>query len=188
MALVAITQTDYPSAMTSRTKPAALNILVLCTGNSCRSILAEVLINSLGHGRFKAFSAGSHPSGSVNDNVVALLNQKGFDTTGVASKNWQQFEAADAPQIDIVITVCDNAAGESCPLWHGSPVTVHWGIPDPALATGDATEPAFRTAFGQLKTRIEMMIELPLEDFDPRMRAESLQRIHDSVAAAEATA
>lgn len=171
--------------MVSKSKPAALNVLVLCTGNSCRSILAEVLINSLGNGRFRAFSAGSDPSGTVNANAIKLLNREGFDVAGVASKSWQQFEGTDAPHIDIVITVCDAAAAEACPLWNGSPVTVHWGIPDPALATGAAIEPAFRTAFTQLKTRIELMVELPLEEFDPRMRAESLRRIHDSVTAKE---
>ncbi|NNC76862.1 MAG: arsenate reductase ArsC [Woeseiaceae bacterium] len=172
--------------MTGNTAAKPISLLVLCTGNSCRSILAEVLINELGQGRFRAFSAGSHPAGAVNENAVEILTKYGFDSSGVASKSWDKFNGPDAPDIDIVITVCDNAAGESCPLWNGSPVKVHWGIPDPASATGDAIEPAFEKALAQLRQRIELMIELPLEDFDPRMRAESLRRLHDAVLSQEA--
>lgn len=168
------------------TKP--INFLILCTGNSCRSILAEVLINALGNGRFQAYSAGSQPAGAVNEHALEILTRHGFSTAGVASKSWDEFQGPNAPDIDIVITVCDNAAGESCPIWNGSPVTVHWGIPDPASATGDAIPPAFRQALAQLKERIELMVELPLEDFEPRMRAESLRRIHDAVSSREAQA
>lgn len=163
-----------------------VTVLVLCTGNSCRSILAEVLINALGDGRVVGYSAGSHPAGAVNPGALAKLEQQGLPTGGLRSKSWDEFTGADAPQIDVVITVCDSAAGESCPLWNGGPVTVHWGIPDPASATGDDAGPAFDRTFAQLQTRIEMMLELPLEDFDARMRRESLQRIHDSASAAEA--
>lgn len=162
-----------------------LTVLVLCTGNSCRSIIAEVLVNTLGEGRFRAFSAGSHPSGTVNPYALKKLRDEGHDTSGVASKSWDRFESDDAGPIDIVITVCDNAAGESCPTWRGSPVIVHWGIPDPAGAVGKDIEPAFERTYRQLRTRIEDMLELPLEEFDARQRREALQRIHDSAIRAE---
>lgn len=166
----------------------ALTVLVLCTGNSCRSIIAEVLVNSLGKGRLLAYSAGSHPSGTVNPNALRKLKDEGHDTSGVESKSWDRFAGDDAAPIDIVITVCDNAAGESCPLWHGSPVTVHWGIPDPADAVGEDIAPAFERTYRQLRSRIEDMLELPLEEFDARQRREALQRIHDSAVRADMTA
>lgn len=167
---------------------APLTFLVLCTGNSCRSIIGEVLINSLGQGRFRAHSAGSHPSGVVNPNALAKLQDEGHDTNGVASKSWGRFEGDGADPIDIVITVCDSAAGESCPIWNGSPVTVHWGIPDPADATGSDIGPAFEKTYRQLRRRIDDMLELPLEEFDSRQRREALQRIHDSASRAERAA
>jgi len=111
-----------------------VNILVLCTGNSCRSILAEVLFNELGLGRVTAYSAGSHPAGAVNPGAIAKLQQEGHAASGLESKSWDRFSGSNAPVIDIVITVCDSAAGESCPIWNGAPVTVHWGIHDPATA------------------------------------------------------
>ena len=162
-----------------------LTVLVLCTGNSCRSIIAEVLINSLGAGRLRAFSAGSRPSGTVNPHAISKLQHEGHDTGGVASKSWDRFDGDSAEPIDIVITVCDNAAGESCPIWRGSPVTVHWGIPDPADAVGNDIAPAFEHTYRQLRTRIEDMLELPLEEFDARQRKEALQRIHESARQAE---
>lgn len=165
-----------------------LTVLVLCTGNSCRSIIAEVLINALGKGRLRAFSAGSHPTGTVNPNALEKLRLEGHDTSGVASKSWDRFGAADALPIDILITVCDDAAGESCPLWNGGPVTVHWGIPDPAKAVGDDAGPAFEGTYRQLQRRIEDMLELPLEEFDARQRKEALQRIHESAVLAEQAA
>lgn len=167
---------------------APLTFLVLCTGNSCRSIIGEVLINSLGRGRFRAHSAGSHPSGAVNPHAVRKLEDEGHDTSGVASKSWDRFEGNGADPIDIVITVCDSAAGESCPIWNGSPVTVHWGVPDPANATGSDIGPAFERTYRQLRTRIDDMLELPLEEFDTRQRREALQRIHDSASRAERAA
>ena len=169
----------------SRSQP--LTVLVLCTGNSCRSIIAEVLVNTLGQGRFRAFSAGSHPSGTVNPTALKKLRDKGHDTRDVASKSWDRFADNDAAPIDIVITVCDKAAGESCPVWHGSPVTVHWGIPDPADAAGRDIEPAFERTYRQLRKRIEDMLELPLEEFDARQRKEALQRIHESALIAAGT-
>ena len=156
-----------------------LQFLILCTGNSCRSILAEVLINELGQGRMKAHSAGSQPAGAVNPGAVAKLESEGHRTDGLLSKSWDEFSGSDAPQIDIVITVCDAAAGESCPVWHGSPVTVHWGIPDPADAPAADSDAAFDLAYRQLRVRIEQMLELPLESMDVRHRKDALQRIHD---------
>ena len=163
-----------------------LQVLVLCTGNSARSILAEVLINELGKGRIVAFSAGSHPTGKVNPAALAKLERAGHGTSGLQSKSWDRFSGSDAPTIDIVITVCDNAAGETCPVWNGSPVTAHWGIPDPAQAVGEELEAAFDIAYDRLRTRIEMMLEVPLANFDARMQKDALQRIHDSVQAMEA--
>lgn len=149
------------------------NVLVLCTGNSARSILGEVLINELGAPEFRAFSAGSHPVGQVNPGALAKLSAAGHSTDGLSSKSWNQFSTADAPSIDIVITVCDNAAGETCPLWPGSPVTVHWGIPDPA-EDGD-----FDRAYERLRSRVEAMLTLPLATMKTAERREALGRIHE---------
>ncbi|MDX1516034.1 MAG: arsenate reductase ArsC [Woeseiaceae bacterium] len=160
-----------------------IRILVLCTGNSCRSILAEALLNDRGRGRFVACSAGSRPTGSVNPHALAKLEREGLPTEGLRSKSWDEFAGDGAPAIDIVITVCDSAAGESCPVWHGSPVRAHWGIPDPAAAAGDDIGPAFDRAFDGLAARIDMLCELPLEDFDERQTRDALLRIHDAVTA-----
>lgn len=157
-----------------------MNVLVLCTGNSCRSILAEVLFNDLSAGRIQAFSAGSHPAGAVNPAAIRKLQQESHPTTGLASKSWQHFTGELAARIDIVITVCDSAAGESCPLWTGSPVTVHWGIADPADASPDASEAAFDRSYEQLRSRIEQTLAVPLESTDPRHLQDALQRIHDA--------
>ena len=160
-----------------------IHVLLLCTGNSARSILGEALVNALGVGRFVAFSAGSHPTGTVNPAAIAALRQAGHAVDGLESKSWDRFAAPDAPEMDIVITVCDTAAGESCPVWPGSPVAVNWGIPDPAAADEAQRAEAFARAYARLAARIQAMVELPLEDFDPRMQRESLQRIHDAMAA-----
>ena len=157
-----------------------ISILVLCTGNSCRSILAEVLLNDLGGTRIAAYSAGSHPAGQVNPGAIQKLQQEGHTTAGLSSKSWDEFSGPDAVSIDIVITVCDSAAGESCPLWPGAPVQVHWGIPDPAHATGNAAAPAFDLAYRQLRTRIEQLLEVPLESMDRRQWKDALQRIHEA--------
>lgn len=162
-----------------------IRLLFLCTGNSCRSIMAEVLVNSLGGERCVAFSAGSDPSGEVNPHALAKLRDEGHETNGVASKSWTRFEGDGAEPIDIVITVCDNAAGASCPAWNGRPVTVHWGIADPADAAGPERVPAFDRTYRQLRTRIDDMLELPIEEFDMRQRREALQRIHESASQAE---
>ena len=158
----------------------AMRILVLCTGNSCRSILAEVLFNELGQGRVTAYSAGSNPAGAVNPGAIARLQQEGHSTAGLGSKSWDQFTGPDAPAIDVVVTVCDNAAGETCPVWNAKPVTVHWGIPDPADASAEQSEVAFDLAYRQLRSRIEQVFELPLESLDIRYRKDALQRIHDA--------
>ncbi len=157
-----------------------MRILVLCTGNSCRSILAEALFNELGRGRIMACSAGSQPAGHVNPAAIQKLQEEGLCTAGLASKSWDVFSGPDAPAFDIVITVCDRAAGESCPVWNGSPVTVHWGIPDPADASAETIDAAFELAYRQLERRIELTLELPLESLDARSRKDALQRIHDA--------
>ena len=153
-----------------------MNILVLCTGNSARSILGEVLINELADGRFRAFSAGSQPVGRVNPGAIACLEREGYATDGLRSKSWDEFAGEGSPEIDVVITVCDSAAGESCPVWPGHPVTVHWGIPDPAGA--DDVDAAFDAAFNSLKRRIDALIELPLAELDRESTVEALNAIH----------
>ncbi len=142
-----------------------LSILILCTGNSARSILAEAIINREGKGRFRAFSAGSQPKGTPNPIGLALLRERGYDTSGFRSKSWNEFATPDAPKMDIVITVCDSAAGESCPYWPGTPVIAHWGIPDPADDHGsaDANHRAFELAYARLHARVAALIALPIE-------------------------
>ena len=149
-----------------------MNVLVLCTGNSARSILGEVLINELGGDKFHAYSAGSCPVGKVNPGALQKLRQEGHSVDGLASKSWDRFSSSDAPVIDIVITVCDNAAGESCPIWNGAPITVHWGISDPA-ADGD-----FDAAYARLRRRVEAMVALPVKDMAKAEVLAELQRIH----------
>ena len=155
------------------------NVLFLCTGNSARSILAEAILNDTGKGRFRAFSAGSHPAGRVNPYAIELLKEKQFDTAGLRSKNWEEFAAAGAPQLDFVFTVCDNAAGEVCPLWPGKPVTAHWGIADPAAVEGsdEAKRKAFAQAFVLLQRRISLFTNLPLAKLDAIAIKSELDRI-----------
>ena len=145
-----------------------LNVLFLCTGNSARSIMAEALMNHLGAGRFQAFSAGSMPKGEVNPHALPLVRALGFNDADFRSKPWDEFAAPDAPALDFVITVCDNAAGEVCPIWPGRPITAHWGVPDPAAAAGNEAEiaVAFRDAARQLRNRIELLVALPAEQLD----------------------
>ena len=144
------------------------NVLFLCTGNSARSILAESLLNNLGKGRFHAFSAGSHPAGQVNPFALALLEKNRFPTGELRSKPWDEFARPDSPRLDFVITVCDKAAGEVCPVWPGQPMTAHWGIPDPAAVEGsdDAKHHAFVEAMSQLQRRISMFVSLPFASLD----------------------
>ena len=156
-----------------------LNVLVLCTGNSARSILGEVLFNTLGEGRVRAISAGSKPAGTVNPGALAKLQSEDLSTAGLRSKSWDEF-ANDTP-IDLVITVCDNAAGEACPVWYGSPVTVHWGIPDPAIdGSEDEIREAFDKAYASLERRVRAALELPLESMPPDKQREALAAIHDA--------
>ena len=144
------------------------NVLFLCTGNSARSILAEAILNGIGKGRFRAFSAGSHPAGEVNPYAIELLQQQSLGTSELRSKNWDEFAAAGAPHLDFVFTVCDNAAGETCPIWPGQPMTAHWGIEDPAAVEGsdEAKRNAFAQAFILLQRRISLFASLPLDKLD----------------------
>jgi arsenate reductase len=154
-------------------------VLVLCTGNSARSILGEALFNVLGKGRFIAYSAGSKPAGRVNPFALELLQQQGYSTEGLRSKNWDEFAAPGAPEFDFIFTVCDNAAGETCPFWPGRPASAHWGIPDPAAVTGDddAKRAAFRKAYDQLSRRIELFMSLPIDNLDKLTLKEKLAEI-----------
>ena len=144
------------------------NVLFLCTGNSARSILAEVQLNALGRGRFKAFSAGSHPTGTVNPLAIAFLEKAGLPSDGLRSKSWDEFAAPGAPVMDYVLTVCDQAAGEQCPFWPGQPMSAHWGVPDPAAVEGsdDQKRHAFRDAATVLRKRIELFTALPTASLD----------------------
>lgn len=141
-------------------------LLFLCTGNSARSILAEAILNREGAGRFRAFSAGSFPKGEVNPMSIEVLGSLGFDTAGLRSKSWDEFARPDAPDIDFVITVCDDAAGEMCPAWPGRPMTAHWGIADPAAVEGPGKRDAFLRAFALLESRIARLLALPLAELD----------------------
>jgi arsenate reductase len=144
------------------------NVLFLCTGNSARSILGEVLVNHWGQGRFRGYSAGSHPKGQVNPMTLALLKQVKFPTEGLRSKDWEEFAKPGAPDMDFVFTVCDNAASEVCPVWPGQPVSAHWGVPDPAEAEGDDKTRmlAFRQAFSALENRVKIFVSLPIASLD----------------------
>ena len=144
------------------------NILFLCTGNSARSIMAEVLMNHLGKSRFRAYSAGSHPVGQVNPLALELLRTKGFAVDMLRSKNWDEFARPEAPPMDFVVTVCDKAAGEMCPVWPGQPMTAHWGFADPAAATGSEAERRrmFDKVYLEIARRLELMLALPLDKLD----------------------
>ena len=153
-------------------------VLVLCTGNSARSILGEVLFNVLGQGRFEAYSAGSKPAGQVNPGALEWLQRQGYATDGLRSKSWDEFAAPDAPVFDFIFTVCDNAAGEACPVWLGHPASAHWGIPDPAHIEGDeARRAAFNRAAEQLTRRIQLMMSLPIEKLDKLTLKDKLAEI-----------
>ena len=156
-----------------------MNVLFLCTGNSARSIIAEAVLNRMGAGRFRAFSAGSHPAGEINPKARALLEGLGYDLSTARSKSWEEFAAEGAPEMNFVFTVCDNAAGETCPLWPGQPVTAHWGVPDPAAAQGSEAEKhlAFAEAYRILNARISLLVSLPMASLDRLAMKRSVEEI-----------
>ena len=155
------------------------NVLFLCTGNSARSIIAEAILNRAGRGRFKAFSAGSQPKGKINPRTLDLLRKFNYDVSTLRSKSWTEFAKPGAPDLDFVFTVCDNAAGESCPLWPGQPITAHWGIPDPAAASGTQAEIAlaFKDAYRMLNRRIDLFLALPIQKLDRLVLTTRLKEI-----------
>lgn len=161
------------------------NVLFLCTANSARSIMAEAILNREGKGRFRAWSAGSKPSGTINPHAAAFLASLGYDPTTYRSKSWDEFAAPGAPEMDFIITVCDDAAGEVCPIWPGHPANAHWGIPDPAKATGTPAELqlAFDEAYRQLATRVDLLMALPAEGLDRASLHHHLKDIGTSAAA-----
>ena len=155
------------------------NVLFLCTGNSARSLMAEAILNREGAGRFRAFSAGSQPSGAPHPQALALLNREHHDISALRSKSWDEFDGPDAPKMDFVFTVCDNAASEPCPFWPGHPVTAHWGLPDPAAATGNEAEIAlaFADTYHMLRNRISLFVSLPHGSLDRLSLQKSLKDI-----------
>jgi len=155
------------------------NVLFLCTGNSARSILAEAIVNHWGHGKFVGFSAGSSPRGTVHPIALELLQHMKMPTEGMRSKSWDEFAEPAAPKLDFVFTVCDNAAGEMCPIWPGQPMTAHWGVEDPAAVEGSETEKwiAFRKAFRELESRIKIFTSLPIRSLDQVKLQERLREI-----------
>lgn len=153
------------------------NILILCTGNSARSIMGEAIANRMGEGRLMAYSAGSHPKDEPHPAALALLQEKEYDTSGFRSKSWDEFVGPDAPYLHIVITVCDNAAGETCPIFPGRTIKGHWGIADPAAVDGDGQKQAFETAYGQLECRIKALMALNFEKLNPGDLLDSLNVI-----------
>lgn len=168
------------------------NVLFLCTGNSARSVLAESILQKDGAGRFRAFSAGSFPKGQVHPMALEVLKAYGFPHEGFRSKSWDEFSGPDAPQIDFIFTVCDNAAGETCPIWPGHPMTAHWGIEDPAAVEGDGQREAFLEALRLLRRRIELFLALPISSLDTLALKAKLRQIGQgegaSVGAAEGVA
>jgi protein-tyrosine-phosphatase len=162
-----------------------MNVLFLCTGNSARSILAEAYLNAAGGGRFTGYSAGSHPAGKVNPLAIELLEKNRLPTSGLRSKSWDEFARHAAPRLDFVLTVCDNAAGEMCPVWPGQPITAHWGVADPAAVTGSDADrrKAFLRAFTELSARINLLLALPIDRLD-RL---TLKRRMDQIGSAAAS-
>ncbi len=164
-----------------------MNVLFLCTGNSARSIIAECVMNRLGAGKFKGYSAGSHPKGEVHAYARDLLGRLNYDTSGLRSKSWEEFARAEAPKLDFVFTVCDNAANEVCPLWPGQPMTAHWGLPDPAAAEGSEAEIrfAFADTHRMLYQRISIFVSLPLASLDKLSLQKRLEEIGHMKSSAE---
>jgi arsenate reductase len=166
------------------TDPKIHSVLFLCTGNSARSILAEALLNVLGNGRFRAFSAGSNPSGRVQPFAADLAERLGYPRDKLRSKPWDEFAEADAPAMDLIITVCDNAAGEACPVWPGHPAIAHWGVPDPASAEGsdDVRRHAYMDAMATLRRRVELLVALPEDKLEHLAAAHALGEIAERTA------
>jgi arsenate reductase (thioredoxin) len=168
-----------------------LNVLFLCTGNSARSIIAEVVLNRLGRGRFKAYSAGSQPKGQVHPRALQVLRLAHYDVSDLRSKSWEEFATADAPKLDFVFTVCDNAAKEVCPIWPGQPMSAHWGVPDPAAAGGTEAERqlAFADSLRMLSHRISIFTSLPLDKLSKLSLQRKLDEIgHAGIAASKQSA
>jgi len=162
-----------------------LNVLFLCTGNSARSILAESILTKDGAGRFNAYSAGSFPKGEVHPMALSVLESLGFPHTGFRSKSWDEFSGPDAPQIDFIFTVCDNAAGETCPIWPGHPMTAHWGIEDPAAVEGEGQREAFTQALRYLRRRIDLFLALPMSALDEMTLQSRLKAIGQEAGATD---
>lgn len=158
------------------------HVLVLCTGNSARSIMAEAAINMLGQGRFVAFSAGSQPMGQVNPFAVQQVQSIGYDISQLRSKSWDEFSQPNAPHMDLVITVCDSAAGEACPLWLGSPLKIHWGFADPSHVQGDdaAKQQAFAQTFALIMARMQKLVDLPVERLSKQQLKQELEAITEA--------
>jgi arsenate reductase (thioredoxin) len=158
------------------------NVLVLCTGNSARSIMAEALINTMGKGRFRAYSAGSHPTGKANPFAIEQVASTGYPIDNLRSKSWDEFAQPDAPQLDFILTVCDNAAGEVCPVWPGQPISAHWGFEDPAAVEGsdEAKRAAFNKVFRQILGRVQVFVNLPLTMLDKTAIKREMQAIGDT--------
>lgn len=167
-------------------QPEPLNVLFLCTGNSARSVMAECILNRLGMGKFRAFSAGSHPTGQVNPFTINLLRKSNYDVSHLRSKSWDEFANPNAPKLDFVFTVCDDAANEVCPIWPGQPMTAHWGLPDPAKAEGSEAERtlAFADTMRMLTQRIGIFVSLPLE----KLSKLALQKELDAIGKTKAEA
>lgn len=161
-----------------------MNVLFLCTGNSARSVMAEALLNVLGRGRFTAFSAGSHPTGTLQPLAVELTTRLGYPAQRLRSKSWDEFANSDAPHMDMIITVCDDAAGEACPIWPGQPVTAHWGVADPARVVGDEAtrRAAFVKAFAVLRRRVELLVALPDAKLRGMLAEQALREIAERTA------
>jgi protein-tyrosine-phosphatase len=155
------------------------NVLILCTGNSARSIMGEAILNKLGSGKFRAFSAGSQPKGEVHPEALLMLSKLGYDVVALRSKSWSEFARPGSPQMDFVFTVCDDAAGEACPVWPGAPMTAHWGIPDPAAVRGSPAEigAAFADAYRYLHNRISIFVNLPIVSLDKILLQSKLHEI-----------
>ncbi len=165
--------------MTGADTPRPLNVLILCTGNSARSVLAEAIVNRLGEGKFVGHSAGSTPKGEVHPQALALLRRLGHPTEGLRSKSWDEFAAPEAPQIDFIVTVCDNAASEACPIWPGRPASAHWGMPDPAAADGAEADVAraFAETYRVLSHRIGLFLRLPFGSLSPSVLKAAMAEI-----------